>query len=223
MRSDKRLTILSTIPGVLVLALVLANVTGCSSTNNATKGAVIGAAAGGVAGGVIGNQTGSTARGAIIGAVVGGAAGAHIGHQMDGRPRVEQNVPGAIVERGERAFTSPSLRALFDFDSDVVRSNAATNLNALAGNLSVRRVKSNDRREHGHRRELEYNQNLSEQRRVRGPLPSGRGVTRYIATAGSAARASPSNTRRGRQRNRRVEIAIYASDPGRRAAPTAAR
>ena len=123
MRTDLRLTILST----FLAALVLTGAAGCAMSSKG-KGAIIGATAGGVAGGVIGNQTGSTTRGAIIGAVVGGAAGAIIGHQMDQRAKaIEQSVPGAIVERvGEGIeITFPS-GLMFDFDSDVVRSDAAT-------------------------------------------------------------------------------------------------
>jgi outer membrane protein OmpA-like peptidoglycan-associated protein len=129
-----QVTILSTLPA----ALVLAGFMGCSSTSNTTKGAVIGATAGGVAGGVIGNQTGSTARGALIGAVVGGAAGALIGHQMDERAKeIEQNVPGAIVERvGEGIQVTFPSGLLFDFDSDVIKSTAAFNLDELARSLS---------------------------------------------------------------------------------------
>lgn len=213
MQRDSRLTILS----MFLAALVLAGAPGCSSMNKTTKGAVIGAAAGGVAGGVIGNQTGSTARGAIIGAVLGGAAGAIIGHQMDGQAKeIEQNVPGAIVERvGEGIqITFPS-GLLFDFDSDVIRSNAATNLNALAGNLS--KYDESNLMIVGNTDAVgssEYNQTLSEQRaQSAARYLHGQGVTRYIATAGVGERepVSSNTTEAGRQQNRRVEIAIYAS------------
>ena len=213
MRRSPRLTI----PVTFLAALLLAGATGWSSMNKTTKGAVIGAAAGGVAGGVIGNQTGSTARGAIIGAVLGGAAGAIIGHQMDGQAKeIEQNVPGAIVERvGEGIqITFPS-GLLFDFDSDVIRSNAATNLNALAGNLS--KYDESNLMIVGNTDDVgssAYNQNLSEQRAESAArYLHGQGVTRYIATAGVGERepVSSNTTEAGRQQNRRVEVAIYAS------------
>ena len=217
MFNDRRLTVVTTILGIFVLAFVLADVTGCSSTNNATKGAVIGATAGGVAGGVIGNQTGSTARGAIIGAVLGGAAGAIIGHQMDGQAQeIEQNVPGAIVERvGEGIHVTFPSGLLFDFDSDVVRSSAATNLNALAGNLN--KYEESNLMIVGNTDDVgsaAYNQTLSEQRaQSASRYLHGQGVTRYIATAGVGERepVSSNSTEAGRQQNRRVEIAIYAS------------
>jgi outer membrane protein OmpA-like peptidoglycan-associated protein len=213
MRNSLRLTILWT----LLAALVLAGAQGCASMNKTSKGAVIGAAAGGVAGGVIGNQTGSTARGAIIGAVLGGAAGAIIGHQMDQRAKeIEQNVPAAVVERvGEGIQVTFPSGLLFDFDSDVVRSNAATNLNELARNLS----KYNDSNLliAGHTDAVgssAYNQNLSEQRAESAArYLTAQGVSRHIATAGLGEREpiASNSTEAGRQQNRRVEIAIYAS------------
>jgi outer membrane protein OmpA-like peptidoglycan-associated protein len=213
MRRTGHLTILST----FLAALVLVGASGCASMSKSSKGAVIGATAGGVAGGVIGNQTGSTARGAIIGAVLGGAAGAIIGHQMDVRAKeIEQNVPAAIVERvGEGIQVTFPSGLLFDFDSDVVRSNAASNLNELANNLS----KYNDSNLMivGHTDAVgssEYNQSLSERRAVSAArYLNAQGVSRHIATAGLGERepVSSNTTEAGRQQNRRVEIAIYAS------------
>jgi len=213
MRRELHLTILPT----LLAGLMLVGVSGCSSVNKTTQGAVIGAAAGGVVGGVIGNQTGSTTRGAIIGAVVGGAAGAIIGHQMDQRAKeIEQTVPGATVERvGEGIQVTFPSGVLFDFDSDVVLQNAATNLNELAKSL----IKYNDSNLMivGHTDAVgtsEYNQDLSERRaRAAARYLAGQGVSRYIATAGVGEREpiESNNTEAGRQRNRRVEMAIYAS------------
>jgi outer membrane protein OmpA-like peptidoglycan-associated protein len=213
MRTILRHRILST----FMAALMMAGASGCASMNKTSKGAIIGATAGGVAGGVIGNQTGSTTRGAIIGAVVGGAAGALIGRRMDQRAKeIEQNVPGAIVERvGEGIqITFPS-GLLFDFDSDVIRSNAATNLNSLASNLS--KYGDSNLMVAGHTDAVggsEYNQNLSEQRAESAArYLTVHGVSRHIATAGLGERepVSSNTTEAGRQRNRRVEIAIYAS------------
>jgi outer membrane protein OmpA-like peptidoglycan-associated protein len=213
MRSHRHLTILS----MFVAALALAGAPGCSSVNKTTKGAVIGAAAGGVAGGVIGNQTGSTTRGAIIGAVLGGAAGAIIGHKMDQRAKeIEQNVPGAIVERvGEGIQVTFPSGLLFDFDSDVVRSNAAANLNELARNLN--KYGDSNLMIAGHTDAVGtsgYNQDLSEQRaQSAARYLTGQGVSRHIATVGLGEREpiASNDTEDGRQRNRRVEIAIYAS------------
>jgi outer membrane protein OmpA-like peptidoglycan-associated protein len=213
MRTHRHLTILTT----LLAAIVWAGVPGCASMSKTSKGAIIGATAGGVAGGVIGNQTGSTARGAIIGAVVGGAAGAIIGHQMDQRAKeIEQNVPGAIVERvGEGIQVTFPSGLLFDFDSDVVRSDAATNLNELARNLS--KYGDSNLMIAGHTDAVgssEYNQGLSNRRAASAArYLTVQGVSRYIATAGLGERepVASNTTEAGRQLNRRIEIAIYAS------------
>jgi outer membrane protein OmpA-like peptidoglycan-associated protein len=166
---------------------------------------------------VIGNQTGSTTRGAIIGAVLGGAAGAIIGHKMDQRAKeIEQNVPGAIVERvGEGIQVTFPSGLLFDFDSDVVRSNAAANLNELARNLN--KYGDSNLMIAGHTDAVGtsgYNQDLSEQRaQSAARYLTGQGVSRHIATVGLGEREpiASNDTEDGRQRNRRVEIAIYAS------------
>lgn len=200
-----------------LVALVLVGASGCASMNKTTKGAIIGGATGGVVGGVIGNQTGSTTRGAIIGAVVGGAAGAIIGNRMDQRAeQLKQEVPGAIVQRvGEGiAITFPS-GLLFDFDSDVILNNAATNLNNLAQNLG--KYGDSNLMIAGHTDAVgsaDYNQGLSDRRAGSAArYLSAHGVSRYIATAGLGEREpiGSNSTEAGRQQNRRIEIAIYAS------------
>jgi outer membrane protein OmpA-like peptidoglycan-associated protein len=200
-----------------LVALVLVGASGCASMNKTTKGAIIGGAAGGVAGGVIGNQTGSTTRGAIIGAVLGGAAGAIIGNRMDQRAaELKQDVPGAVVQRvGEGiAVTFPS-GLLFDFDSDVILPNAATNLNSLAQNLG--KYGDSNLMIAGHTDAVgsaDYNQGLSDRRaNSAARYLSAHGVSRYIATAGLGEREpiGSNSTEAGRQQNRRIEIAIYAS------------
>jgi len=206
-----------TIAAALLAALALSGVAGCASMNKTTQGAIIGGVAGGVAGGVIGNQTGSTTRGAIIGAVLGGAAGAIIGHQMDLRAKeLEQEIPGATITRiGEGiAVTFPS-GLLFDFDSDAIRSTAASNLDKLAAHL--KKYDDSNLMIVGHTDAVgstEYNQTLSERRADSAArYLNGGGVTRHIATAGVGEREplASNDTEGGRQLNRRIEVAIYAS------------
>ena len=199
-------------------AVLCAMLSACASLSQKEKGAVIGAAAGGVAGGVIGNQTGSTTRGAIIGAVVGGTAGAIIGHQMDQQAKeLQQNIPGATVARvGEGIAVTFASGLLYDFDSDVVRSDAAYNLGSLAASLE--KYPNTDLLIVGHTDAVgtsEYNRALSQRRATAAAnyLASqrvsssrlqavGRGETEPLATNDSEA---------GRQLNRRVEIAIVAN------------
>lgn len=205
----------------IVAAVILGSLglSACASMSNKERGAVIGAGTGAAVGGVIGNNTGSTARGAIIGAVIGGAAGAVIGHQMDQQAKeIDQSVPGAKVERvGEGIQVTFDSGLLFDFDSDRIRADAAANLNELARSLN--KFPNSDLLIVGHtdsRGDDAYNMNLSERRansasaylRAQG-VPanrirtSGRGETEPV---------SSNDTEAGMQQNRRVEIAIYATE-----------
>ena len=208
-----------TLSTALALVLVV-NGLGCSSMNKAQKGAVIGAAGGGAAGAVIGNATGSTARGAIIGAVIGGAAGAIIGHQMDKQAKeLEQNIPGATVERvGEGIQVTFESGLLFDFDSDDLRSEARRNLDELANSLTE--YDNSNLLVVGHTDNVgteSYNYGLSERRaEAAARYLSSRGVVRMDTRGrGENEPVATNDSDSGRQKNRRVEIAIYASDEAR--------
>ena len=200
-----------------IATVLLASVSGCAGMSRTGKGAIIGATAGGVAGGVIGNNTGSTTRGAIIGAVVGGAAGALIGRHMDQQAaEIQQNIPGAVVERvGEGIQVTFPAGVLFDFDSDVVRSDARAHLNDLAKNLN--KYDETNLMIAGHtdaKGSDSYNQRLSLRRAESAArYLASQGVQRHIATVGLGEREplASNDTEDGRQRNRRVELAIYAS------------
>jgi len=201
--------------------LIFASVgaTACASLNKKEEGAIIGAAAGGAIGGVIGNQTGSTARGAIIGAVVGGTAGAIIGHQMDQQAKeLSQNIKGATVERvGEGIQVTFASGLLFAFDSDQIQSTAGTNLTELAS--SLQKYPDSQLLIVGHTDNVgddSYNQSLS-QRRANSAAAylAAQGVVRTrLATSGKGESepVTTNETDAGRQTNRRVEVAIYASE-----------
>jgi len=191
---------------------------GCATLSGKQKGAIIGAAAGGGLGGVIGNQTGSTTRGAIIGAVVGGTIGAVIGHQMDQQAKeLQQNIPGATVARvGEGITVTFASGLLYDFDSDVIRSDAAGNLRSLAASLS--KYPNTDLLIVGHTDAVgtsTYNQQLSERRAAAASnflASQGVNAGRLRAVGrGETEPISDNNTEAGRQLNRRVEIAIVAN------------
>jgi outer membrane protein OmpA-like peptidoglycan-associated protein len=202
--------------GVLLAAFALS---GCSGMSRMQKGAIIGAGGGAAAGAAIGKATGSTARGAVIGAAVGGVAGAIIGRQMDKQAQeLAVSIPGATVQRvGEGIVVTFDSGILFDFDKAELRSPARENLRNLAESLN-----KNAKTEVllvGHtdsKGAADYNQRLSERRaqsaadylvamgvassRVRAV---GRGLTEPIAS---------NDTEAGRQDNRRVEVAIFASE-----------
>ena len=201
------------------LGVVLAfGAAACASLNKKEQGAIIGATAGGAAGAVIGNNTGSTARGAIIGAVVGGTAGAIIGHQMDQQAKeLQQNIPGATVTRvGEGIAITFASGLLYDFDSDVVRTESAGNLRSLAASLG--KYPKTDLMIVGHTDAVgtsEYNQALSQRRATAAANyleAQGVSTTRLKAVGrGETEPLSANDTEGGRQGNRRVEIAIYAN------------
>ena len=201
-----------------LLAVGAMATSGCASMSNKERGAVIGAGAGAAVGGVIGNQTGSTARGAIIGAVVGGAAGAIIGHQMDQQAKeLDQSIEGAKVERvGEGIQVTFESGLLFDFDSDRIKPEAAKNLQELArslnkfGNSNLMIVGHTDSQG-----DDAYNMNLSVRRaNSASAYLQSQGVPATRITTAGRGEAEPvasNDTDAGRQQNRRVEVAIYAS------------
>jgi outer membrane protein OmpA-like peptidoglycan-associated protein len=191
----------------------------CASLSKKENGAIIGATAGAAAGGLIGSANGSTAKGAIVGAAVGGAAGAVIGHQMDQQAKeIKQNIPGAVVERvGEGLQVTFESGLLFDYDSDVLRAAAKDNLATLASSLD--KYPGTNVVIVGHTDDKgtdSYNMTLSERRAAAasGYLAS-RGVTSVRLRAvgrGEIEPVAPNDSDAGRQKNRRVEVAIYAND-----------
>jgi len=71
--------------GLVLVATLMALLSGCRSNTNATNGALAGSALGGLAGAVIGNQSGHTAGGAVIGAAAGALTGWLLGEAEDAR------------------------------------------------------------------------------------------------------------------------------------------
>lgn len=198
--------------------MVAALVAGACATR-AQTGAVVGAAGGAVAGGAIGAAAGSTAKGAIIGAAVGGAAGAIIGDQMDRRAKeLKDSIPGADVERvGEGILVTFESGILFGFDSTRIQPEGRGNLETLAHNLY--KYPDTDVMIVGHTDSVgtaSYNQDLSLRRaRAAGSYLVQNGVkAERIRTAGrgESEPVSTDATESGRQENRRVEVAIYASE-----------
>ncbi len=210
MRSIHRTT------AVVLAAAILS--TGCAS--NTRTGGLIGAGTGAAIGGLIGANNGGTAEGAIIGAAIGGAAGALIGREMDQKAaELERRLPDAQVERvGEGILITFDSGILFGFDSSDLRPEAQQNLTALANSLddieedAVLMVV-------GHTDSTgseDYNQRLSERQaraaadylRQQGMRPAnletlGLGESEPVAS---------NDTETGQAENRRVEVAIYASE-----------
>ena len=203
----------------LSLALAVPLTMGACGLSTTQKGAVIGAAGGAAAGAAVGKATGSTARGAIIGAAVGGTAGAIIGSQMDKQAEeLAKEIPGATIERvGEGLLVTFDSGLLFEYDSDVVQGAARANLDNLAE--SIREYPNTELLIVGHTDSIgsdAYNQDLS-QRRARSAAAylTRQGVNaQRIETAGRGETepVADNATNSGRSQNRRVEIAIFASE-----------
>jgi outer membrane protein OmpA-like peptidoglycan-associated protein len=194
--------------------------TACASLHNKKEeGAVLGAAGGGAVGAVIGAVAGSTATGAIIGAAAGGAAGAIIGHQMDQKAKeIKSTVAGAKVTRvGEGLVVTFESGLLFDTDSSSLRPESKKNLDNLASSLKdfgdskLLLVGHTDSQG-----SAEYNLELSRRRAdaVASYLESHGVSASRVQTEGrgEAEPVASNDTDQGRQENRRVEAAIYASD-----------
>lgn len=206
-------------PRVTSALLITLLAAGCSSLSRTEKGAIIGAGAGGAIGGVIGNQTGSTARGAIIGAAVGGVVGAIIGNQMDKQAdELAQNIPGATVTRVDEGIAVTFASGLlYDFDSDRIRAEAGENLRNLAASLD--KYPNTDLLIVGHTDSQgadSYNWDLSDRRaRSAADYLATQGVARtrlHTAGRGETEPIATNDTDTGQQLNRRVEVAIYASE-----------
>lgn len=212
-RTSKQSIIIS---AILSLSLLLS---GCSEWSKTAKGGVIGGAGGAAAGAVIGKTLGNTAAGALAGAAVGGTVGAVIGRQMDKKAaELEEQLEGADIQRVEEGIAvSFDSGLLFDFDSAQLRAEAKENLEQLAEIMG-----EDDNTELlivGHTDsvgEAQYNQNLSERRADSAAdyiISQGIGANRIDTEGrGESEPIADNDTEAGRQENRRVEVAIYASE-----------
>jgi outer membrane protein OmpA-like peptidoglycan-associated protein len=216
MRTRTRSSWSSLLAALLLVPLVLG---GCSSLSNTEQGAIIGAGAGAAGGAAVGKAAGGTAEGAILGAVIGGTAGAVIGNRMDKKAEeLDQELANAEVERiGEGIKVTFDSGLLFDFDSSALRSNAEQNLTEFAGSMeeypetNILIVGHTDSKGSD-----SYNQQLSEDRAesaaehlIRQGLNPGRITT---MGKGESEPVATNDTEAGRQQNRRVEVAIFASE-----------
>lgn len=209
-----------------LILLLLVSLSACGTIrdtvgdmSNTEKGAAAGAGAGAVVGGVVGWKLGSTAKGAIVGAVVGGTAGAVIGQRMDKQAaELEDELEDAEVQRvGEGIAVRFDSGLLFDFNSADLRSNARENLRSLADNLT--KYPETDVLIVGHTDAVgsdSYNMELS-QRRAESAARylASLGIDRSRVTTLGRGESEPiasNDDDSGRQQNRRVEVAIFASE-----------
>ena len=189
------------------------------------KGAGAGAVIGGAAGAVIGRNQGNTAKGAIIGAAIGGAAGAIIGRQMDRQAEeIQQEVANAEVERVSEGIQVTFNNAiLFDFGKAELRAQSQADLGDLA--TSLNKYPNTNIVIYGHTDNVgsdATNDALSLRRaQAAGNYLISRGVaSSRVTTVGRGEREpiATNDTDAGRQKNRRVEVGIFANEEFRREA-----
>ena len=215
---NKRLHVLRRPTAAVFLALVLV-LGGCASLSNTEQGAIIGTTAGAAGGAAVGSAAGGTAEGAILGAVIGGAAGALIGNRMDKKAEeLEDELANAEVERvGEGIKVTFDSGLLFGFDSAELSSDARQNLTEFSG--SMQEFPETQILIVGHtdaKGSEDYNQQLSENRAESGAeylIQQGINPSRITTMGkGESEPVATNDTEAGRQQNRRVEVAIFASE-----------
>ncbi len=210
--SKTSITILLILTGTLIFS-------GCSNWSNTARGAVIGGGGGAAVGAVIGKTLGNTAAGAIAGAAVGGTVGAIIGQNMDRKAEeLERELDGVTVQRVEEGIAlSFDSGLLFGFDSSALREASKENLRKLA------QIMGDDDDTNlmivGHTDSIgdeNYNLRLSERRAQSAAsylVEQGIASNRVqIEGRGEYEPIADNETEVGRQENRRVEVAIFASE-----------
>jgi outer membrane protein OmpA-like peptidoglycan-associated protein len=206
-------TMMSRHATVAILLVGTMTVSACSS--NLRTGALGGAAAGAVIGGLAGGSV----RAAIVGAAIGGAAGAAVGAVMDSQAEdLQDKLPNARVERiGEGIAVTFDSGILFQVNQANLQAAGQQNLRDLVA--SLRDYDGTDVLVVGHTDASgsdAYNQGLSERRAdaARNFLV-GAGLEPGRVTAVGRGEMEPlatNDTAAGMEQNRRVEIAIFASE-----------
>ncbi len=205
--------------GFFVVLAASLTLMGCANMNKTGKGAAIGAGAGAAVGAIIGKATGKTATGAIVGAAVGGTAGAIIGRQMDKQAEeLEEELEGAKVERvGEGIQITFDSAILFEFGKSDLSAQAKTNLDNLAN--SLKEYPNTEILIAGHTDSVgseDFNQKLSETRaNAAASYLLAQSITAErmsVIGHGETQPVASNDTDMGRAQNRRVEVAIYATE-----------
>ena len=212
----------------VLLAFAVASfvfVGGCANMNKQQTGTVMGAVGGAIAGAAIGK---GSVWGVLAGAAIGGAAGNLIGREMDKQAReLEQAVPTAEVQRvGEGInMTFPS-GLMFKINSATLSQGYKDDL-AAAASVFKKYGDTNILIE-GHTDDSgaeDYNMQLSEKRaRAVADYLVSQGVDRSrleIKWYGESQPKYANDSEENRQKNRRVELGIYANEEGKAKAKAA--
>jgi outer membrane protein OmpA-like peptidoglycan-associated protein len=173
-----------------------------------------------VLGGIIGKKVADKpVAGVVVGAAVGGVVGGIIGARMDKKAEeLERELEDAEVERvGEGIIVTFDSAILFTFDSSELTSDSRMSLLKLAS--SLKDFEGTEILIAGHTDATgsdEYNQALSERRATSAAVflaENGVEAERLsISGYGESQPVSSNDTVEGRSENRRVEVAITATE-----------
>ncbi|OBQ55043.1 OmpA family protein [Tamlana sp. s12] len=211
---------------VLLAVITLFSFVNCKAVDNANnkqKGAAIGAVGGALLGAIIGNNVGhgNSELGAAIGAAIGGGAGVIIGNKMDKQAQqIEQEVPGAQVERVDQGIVvtfEDGSGVYFATNKYNINGESETTLNKLVG--IIQDYPDTNLLVVGHtdsQGDANYNMTLSKNRanavtsflKQKG-VNSGRLTTHWF---GEEQPVADNSTAEGRAQNRRVNIVIVPND-----------
>jgi outer membrane protein OmpA-like peptidoglycan-associated protein len=205
----------------ILLFVMAVSLTACSSMNNTERAATIGAAAGAAIGGLIGKKAADKpVTGVIVGAAAGGTVGAIIGRQMDKQAKEleEALAEEAKVERvGEGILVTFDSAILFAVNSSDLSKDSQDALSKLGQSLAD--YEQTEIVVAGHTDSSgaeDYNQKLSERRaQAAAQFLMAQGIPAprlSIAGYGESQPVASNETVEGRSQNRRVEIAIYATE-----------
>ena len=204
----------------MIISVILSACNATKKMSNQDKGVVVGMAAGAATGAAVGNAAGNTGLGAVLGALVGGVAGGLIGHKMDKQAEEIKAIKSAKVEKvnnGEGLRVTFDAGILFETNSSTLNSQSQDALSKFAQTLQNNSETNVAISGHTDTTGSDaINQPLSEKRAesVANFLIS-KGVTRSRMTTvgnGSNQPVADNNTKRGRAKNRRVEIVIVANE-----------
>lgn len=211
---------------VALAAITLFSFVNCKAVDNANnkqKGAAIGAVGGAILGAIIGNNVGkgNSELGAAIGAAIGGGAGVIIGNKMDKQAQqIEQEVPGAQVERVDQGIVvtfEDGSGVFFATNKYNINSESEETLNKLIG--VIQDYPDTNLLVVGHtdsQGDANYNMTLSKNR--------ANAVTKFLTQKGvSSSRLTThwfgeeqpvedNSTAEGRAKNRRVNIVIVPNE-----------
>ncbi len=208
----------------MIIALCAVMVmSGCSSINNTAKGSMIGVAGGAALGLLVGHFAGNKAIGTAVGAAVGAGTGAIIGHRMDKAAAAAAEIENATVETITDANNLAAVKVTFD--SGVLFATNKYDLNnAVKADLAkfanvLKEYNDADIAIMGHT-------DSTGNDAINDPLSLNRAnsVASYLKSLGVSSEqiksvegygskipVADNATAEGRQKNRRVEVYLYAS------------